>query len=205
MAATPSIKGSVFATAVEDVNKLLAEGQVSRAEASRWLLDAEFGLLEQEIRVASWYDVRSYHNLNRLLRDVEGGGSNEYLREKGRATARRLGEMGLYSQLEYLQRTRVAGAHGQQERFDAFGRDLSRLNTLSASIYNFSKWKGRPDPDHPLRYVLEVTEAGPFPETALWRSDGFINEMAKQHNRDSLWTWERPRPDLILFHMTGDI
>ncbi len=205
MATMPSIKGSVFAGIVEAVNKLLAGDALTREEAARWLREEDFALLDQEITVASWYDIRSYDRMNRLLRDVEGGGSNEYLREGGRATARRLLEMGLYSQLEYLQRARVVSARGREERFQAFARDLARLNTLSQSILNFSQWKSRPDPDRDHRYLIEVSEADAVPETLAWRSDGFVNEMANQHGADDLWTWRRERPDLIVFRMTREI
>jgi hypothetical protein len=204
MGTVPSIKGSVYTTAVEDVNKLLAAGELTVEQAKRWLKDDDFQLLDQDISVASWYDIRSYHRLNCLLREVAGEGRNEYLREKGRDTARRLLAMGLYSQLEYLHHTRVAGAEGTAERFEAFGRDLVRLSTISGSILNFSHWKSRPDPTRAMRYVIEVSEARDFPETLAWRSDGFVNEMASQHGADDLWTWSR-EPDAIVFRMTREI
>lgn len=205
MAAKPCIKGSVYSSVVEDVNKLFAGEELSRDEAKRWLEEADFAILEQEIGLASWYDIRSYDRLNRLLRDVEGGGRNEYLREKGRGTARRLLEMGMYSQFEYLRRTRVAEVRGSNDRFAAFGRDLARLSTLSASILNFSKWKARPDPNLERRYVIEVSEAQDFPETLAWRSDGLMNEMGNLGGAEALWTWSRERPDLIVFQMTREI
>jgi hypothetical protein len=205
MAATHCIKGSVYSAAVEDVNKIFANGELSRDQAKRWLEESDFQLLARSIGVASWFDIRSYDRLNRLLRDVEGGGRNEYLREKGRETARRLLAMGLYSQFEYLQRATFAKTEGAAERFAAFGRDLARLSTLSASILNFSKWKAHPDPDVDRRYVIEVTEAGDFPETLAWRSDGLVNEMASQHGVDDLWLWRRERPDVIVFRMTREI
>jgi predicted hydrocarbon binding protein len=202
MAAVASIKGSVFSTLVEDVAKLVASGDLSRDEALRWLEPGDLELLGQEISIASWYDVRAYDRMNRLLRDVIAHGSNEFLREKGRETARRLLEGGLYSQLEYLQHTEVAKAAEPRERFAAFGRDLRRLTTLSASILNFSRWTSRPDPERELYYVIDVAEAKEFPETLCWRSDGFVNGMATEHGASDLWRWERTAPDKILFSMT---
>jgi hypothetical protein len=98
MSKSASIKGSVFASSVEDVNKLICDGRLTPGEAGRWLEPGDFALLEAQISVAGWYDIRCYDRLNRLLRDVEGDGHNDYLRNKGRLTARRLLEAA-YAQL----------------------------------------------------------------------------------------------------------
>ena len=49
--------------------------------------------------------------------------------------------------------------------------------------------------------MIEVSDAKDFPEELAWRSDGFVNEMARQHGEPDLWGWTRPSPDLIVFHM----
>jgi hypothetical protein len=139
--------------------------------------------------------------MNELLRDVEGAGSNEYLRERGRQTARRLLEAGFYAQLEYLDRTELGRARGKEARFEAFGRDLRKLTTISASILSFSRWASKPEPGRADRYLIEVTEAEDFPEVLAWRSDGFVNEMASQHGEPDLWGWKRVAPDRIVFRM----
>lgn len=205
MADVPSIKGSVYSAVVEDVNKVLSAGALTRDAALRWLDASDLPMLDTQISLASWYDIASYDRMNRLLRDVEGHGSNEYLREKGRGTARRLIEMGIYGQMEYLQRTEVAQHEDPEERFAAFGRDLRRINTLSSSILSFTRWESVPDPDEPLRYRILVSEADAMPETLAWRSDGFVNEMASRHEAADLWTWRRERPDLIVYRMTREI
>jgi hypothetical protein len=198
----PSIKGSVFGSVVEDVRKLIARGDLTRAEAARWAGPDDLLLLDAEIRVSQWYDIRAYEHLSLLLRDLEGGGSNEYLRQKGRETAQRLLEAGLYAQLQYLQRAGVSREIESQARFEAFGHDLRMLTTLSASILNFSRWTPKPDPDHGHRYLIEVSEAADVPEVLAWRSDGFVNEMAHLHGDKDLWRWDRPRRDLVIFRMT---
>jgi hypothetical protein len=205
MGAIPSIKGSVFASVVEDVRKLIARGDVSRAEAERLLRAEDLALLDGEIFVSHWYDIRTYARLSELLRDVVGRGDNEFLREKGRETARRLLEAGLYAQLEYLQRAGVSKVIGSRERYEAFGRDLRLLTTLSGSILNFSRWLPKPDPDRADRYVIEVSDAKEMPEALCWRSDGFVNEMAQNHGDKDLWCWERPRQDLVRFRMTRSL
>src|SRR5687767_8601395 len=100
MATPPSIKGRIFGVAIEDVNKLLAAGEISPADLSRWLRAEDVALLGQTIAAASWYDIQSYARILVLLRDVEGYGSNDYLRERGAKSAARLLEAGLYNQME---------------------------------------------------------------------------------------------------------
>lgn len=202
----PSIKGSAFSKLVEDVAKLLDQRALSRSNAERWLAAEDFALLDQEILLSNWYDIRCYTRMSELLLEVEGHGDHEYLRERGRRTAQRLLEAGLYAQLEYLQRTEASRTQDADARFAAFGRDLRLLTTMSASILSFSKWTSRPDPDRQRRYRIEVSEAGPFPEVLCWTSDGFVNQMAAQHRRGAdLWAWERAGSDRILFRMNADV
>jgi hypothetical protein len=205
MGAIPSIKGSVFASVVEDVRKLIERGGVTQAEAARRLTPEDLRLLGAEIYVSHWYDIRSYARLSELLRDVEGDGDDEFLRQKGRDTAKRLLEAGLYAQLEYLQRAGVAKAKDTAARFEAFGRDLRLLTTLSGSILNFSRWTPMPDPAQDGRYVIQVSDAKDMPEALCWRSDGFVNEMASQHGDEDLWTWARQGKDLVVFRMTRSL
>jgi hypothetical protein len=205
VSATPSIKGSAFLKVVEDVAKLVDGPELSRSEAARWLEPDDFELLQGEVVISRWYDIRCYSRMSRLLLEVEGRGDREYLRNRGRQTARRLLEAGLYRQLEYLQRTEASQAQSDSERFAAFGRDLRILTTMSASILNFSRWGVRPDPEHDRRYWMEVTEARDFPEVLCWTSDGLVNEMASLHRRGGdLWVWSREGPDRIVFRMTTD-
>lgn len=201
--AGPSIKGSVFSTVVEDVNAALAAAG-REIDLGRWLEPQDVGLLEQKIVVARWYDIQAYARMNQLLRDVAGGGRNDYLRDRGRHTARRLLEGGLYAQLEYAQRAEVMNAE-PEVRHQAFGRDLRLLTTISASLLNFSRWAARPDPEHERRYLIEVSDAEAFPEVLCWRSDGFVNEMATQHGDADIWTWDRPSHERVVFRMVRSL
>ena len=205
MPTLPSIKGSVFAVLVEDINKLLAGKRLKREELSRWLNPKDLPYLETAVQPFEWYDIRVYGRMSELLRDVEGGGSNEYLRKRGARNAKRLLEAGLYQQLEYTQRTLFARESEPNARFEAFGRDLARLVTISASILNFGRTTHKPDPDRKMRWLIEVTQAKAYPEALVWASDGFTNEMARQHNTPDLWVWERPEPDRIVWHMTREL
>jgi hypothetical protein len=204
MTGTPSIKGTAFAKVVEDVAKLLAAQELSRAQAERWLRPEDFTLLGREVQAARWYDITTYERMSRLLLDVVGQGDTEYLRERGRQTAKRLLEAGVYAQLEYLHRTEAGRAGDPQQRLDALGRDLRLLNTLSASILNFSKWNAFREEGMP-RYRIEVSEAAAMPEVLCWTTDGFVNGMAEQSQRTGMWRWERPRKELVIFRMSRDL
>jgi hypothetical protein len=201
MDSTPSIKGTVFESVVESVRSVVNSGRIAADDLTRWLKPGDLDFLDEEILLVGWYDIGVYARMNALLRDVEGGGSNEYLRECGRRTARGLLEAGLYPQLEYLHRTKLAGESERKARFEAFGHDLQILTSISSGILNFSRWTAKPDPERSDRYLIEVSDAKDFPEELAWRSDGFVNEMASQHGEPDLWGWGRTAPDLIVFRM----
>ena len=205
MPSVPSVKGSVLAGVAEDVNKLLVQGTISREELTRWLKPEDIALLNQEMLVSEWYDVRALARISELLRDVKGKGDNEYLRQLGRQSARRLLDSGLYQQLEYLQGLQLLKASDQRARFEAFGRDLRLLTTLTGSIFSFTKWDSRPDPERDGRYIVRIAEARDFSDVLCWRSDGFINEMAREHNEPDLWRWERASRDLVLCRMNRPV
>ena len=205
MPSIPSINGSVLSGVVEGVSKLVARGAVAPRELVRWLQSGDLELLDKTILPSDWYDIRIYTRMNELLRDVEGGGSSEYLRELGKGTARRLLEAGLYAQLKYLHRTEVEREVDPQTRFEAFGRDLRLLTSISGGILSFSRWESKADPERAGCYRIDVTQARDFPEVLAWRSDGFVNEMATQHGDPDLWCWERPSTDLIVFRMVRSI
>jgi hypothetical protein len=202
MAAIPSIKGVIFVRAAEDLLKLLGENRTSWRELERRLPASDVAALRQPPNPGGWYDVQTYGRLLELLREIEGGGSLEYLRERGSRSASALIQAGIYPQMEYLSRTQAAQQGDAEARFQAFGRDLRLLTSLHSSILNFSKQTPVVDPEHPRRYRLDITEADPMPESLCWTTDGFINRMASQHGVGDLWRWSRTRPDLVVFRMT---
>jgi len=205
MAAVPSVKGSLIAATVEDVKKLVEAGTLSEEELERRLEADDLEVLSRGVQMVGWYDIRIYARMLEILKDVEGGGSNDYLRLRGARSAERLLNAGLYQQLEYLNRTQIANSADSQARFLAFGRDLRLLTTLSGSIYNFMRWEAQIDPEIRNRYKIQVTEATAFPDDMGWAAEGFINRMAKQHGDPDLWRWQRTAPDLMVFRMIRDL
>jgi hypothetical protein len=150
---------------------------------------------------SQWYGIQSYRRLTELLRDVEGEGRNDYVRERGHARGEKLIDGGLYQQMEYLGRSRVRRAMDPKARFEAYGRDLRLLVTLSQSLLNFSTWTVVPDPDLGDRYRIEVRDAADFPDVLGWSSEGLIDAMAAVHGMSGLWRWERVAPDFVVFRM----
>jgi hypothetical protein len=205
MPVQPSIKGSVFVRAVEDVLKLVSAGSLSHGELARKLPPSDVVLLNQPITPSSWYDVQAYGRLLELLKESEGNGSIEYLRERGARSAEVLRQAGLYQQMEYLNRTQMAQQTDTRGRYLAFGRDLRLLTTMHGSILNFGRQRVKDDPEHADRYVMEYAEVAPYPEALCWTTDGFVNRMARQHGMPDLWRWERPVPDFILYRMTRSL
>ena len=205
MPTVPSIKGSVFIRAVEDILKLVSAGTLARRELERRLLPTDVALVDRSVISSGWYDVQAYGRLLELLKEVEGEGRNEYLRERGACSAEALRKAGLYQQMEYLNRTQTSQQKDPRARFLAFGRDLRLLTTMYGSLLNFGRQLVKDDPEHADRYVLSYEDVAPYPESLCWTTDGFVNRMAKQHGDPDLWTWERRVPHLIIFRMTRAI
>jgi hypothetical protein len=201
----PSIKGAVFAFVVEKIQKLLAAGEVSRHELARRLPSGGLEVLDRPIVVIAWYDIRIYAALMELLKDVAGGGKNDYLVRHGSDAAERLLQKGFYQQMEYLKRMEFGREKDPLVRYQAFGRDLRLLISLGPSILNFAHQQVKHDHEHPDRYMLEISDAAAYPEVLCWTTQGFNNRMAAAHDTPDLWRWERPRPDLVRYRMTRSL
>lgn len=201
MSSVPSIKGSAFSFVVEKILKLVSVGEISRNELARRLSPDSFSILDQPIHVIEWYDIRIYAQLMEFLRDVAGG-DNEYLIRHGEQAAERLLQKGLYQQMEYLKRMQLGKETDPKSRYEAFGRDLRLLVTITPSILNFGRQQVKDDPDHGDRYILETSDASAYPEVLCWTTQGFNNRMAASHDSPDLWRWERPRLDLVRLKMT---
>jgi hypothetical protein len=205
MPISPSIKGTVFIHVVEELQRLLAEGAVSRDGLAQWLRPEDVYALAERPLPSGWYPIERYARMNELLRDVAGGGQDEYLRDLGRRTAQHFRASGRYQQIGYALRMALEGAHTPEKRFEAFGYDLPLFVSLSSNILNFSRWTVRADPDELLRYRVDVTEARALPDVFCWRTDGFFNELAAAHGYPGLWRWERVGPDVIVFRMNQSL
>jgi hypothetical protein len=204
-AAIPSIKGTAFAFVVEKVSKLISAGEISRDELARRLPPGGLEAVDRPVVLVGWYDIRIYVALMELLRDIVGDGENEYLVRHGEEAAERLLHKGFYQQMEYLKRMAPGKETDPHVRYEAFGRDLRRLVSLSPSILNFGHLMVREDPEYPDRYMLEASDGRAFPEVLCWSMQGFYNRMAATHDSPDLWRLDRPQPDLVRHRMTRSL
>jgi hypothetical protein len=205
-ARAPSIKGRFFESAALDVRRLFESGELASDRVSRWLGPGDQAVLDGPIEADAWYDIRLYARLLALLRDVEGGGRDDYLRGRGEKNCERALAAGLYSQLEYLSRTQADHETEPARRMRALGRDLKLLSTISASIFNFTRWNPVVDPERRDRYRIEVSEASAFPDVAGFTSEGFMNRSHRRSEGEpDLWRYERRSESLVLFRMTRAI
>jgi hypothetical protein len=198
------IKGALFFQVVDEVRRLIASGRVNRAAVDRWLTAEDLRRLAARVIPSEWYPIEAYLRMARLLLAEAGNGSTEYLRESGRRSARLLVGTDRFEAVAYTARAELGRAVTEEERFEAFGSHLRRFVALARTVLNFSRWTPLLDPDHPHRYLIEVSEATAIPDEMCWRIDGFLNELASTHGRGGLWTWERVAPDTIQFRMTRE-
>jgi hypothetical protein len=208
--AVPSIKGSIFKGVIDDLERVRAKGRISEEEIDARLAPEDLAFLEAEISPAAWYPLESYARMIRLLGDVEGAGKDAYFVERGRDSARRLMESGLYQQLAFLSRwdeTVDWRRDDESSVVATYARNLRMVSSLASAIYNVGKWTVEPDPEHAGRVVLMVREASAYSEPMRLAIEGFLNECARaaRENLAHLFASERASQDLMLIRMTRDI
>jgi hypothetical protein len=205
MPEVPSIKGSVFVGHVQALLKLRDAGQIKRQDLERALSSDTLALLDQPIQASAWYDIHSYAQVMGLLRDVAGGGDNEYFCRAGAASAERLLQMGIYQQLEYLKRMRLGESGDPMERFIAYGHDLRMIATITSSLVSFRPMLVKADPDYERRYFTEIGDAREYPDALGWATQGFGNRLAIEYGAPGLWKYERTQRDLVRHRMMYSI
>jgi hypothetical protein len=205
MSEIPSIKGSIVAGHAEMLNKYLADGRPGEDVLQRHFESGDLEVLTGDVDPTRWYDIRMYERMLMFLREYVGEGDNRFLVNCGRRSAERLLEAGIHQQFEYLSRTQLADKTDKHDRYQAFGRDLRLLTTITGSILNFAKSGVIEDSQNPLRWIIQHAEAEAYPEILCWTSQGFCNRMAEEHGQPDLWYWERPNADLVEFRMNREV
>jgi len=204
-----AVKGAIFKGVADDLARLRAEGRTSEAQMEAHLDGQDIELLETEISASLWYPMASYGRIMTFLGKLEGEGKDAYFVERGRSSARRLMDAGLYQQLAFLERWHEEAKDDATDDFfvQSYMSKLKLVNSLSSSIYNVGVWGVERDPDHPMRVLTIVTEATAYTEPMRLAAEGFLNECARAARSElsHLYTSERVATDRFIFRMTRDI
>lgn len=185
MASGACVKGTIFQNVIHEIHDNLGRGVISPSDLEAGCKPEDLEFLDHDVAIASWYPVDTYGRFLRVLCDRVGGGRREFLVESGRASARRVIEMGVYSQLS-----------DHTERWEhRVGRILV---TLSGSFYNFGEWAWIGLDNAAFR--IEVRGCAALPEEAALRAWGFVELLTcRAAGRTVRVEYERPQPSLIIF------
>lgn len=208
----PSIKGSIFRGVVEEICQLRESGRLGEAQIEGGLDGSDLELLDEKILDASWYPAESYGRMLDLLCRHVGGGRPAYYAERGATNARRLMDAGMYSQLDLLGRWRrdeegVDPDRDAERLVSAYQSKLKLVVSMAGSIYSTGRWQVVPDPEHPRRVLIEITEADAYTDGMRYALEGFLNECARtvRHGIGALYATERPAPGTIRVRMNVDL
>lgn len=183
----PAIKATAFQGVVDDLQRLVAEGRLSRERLEASLEPADLALLEEKHGPTAWIPIGTYARAVELLARVEApDGREAYLVRRGERSAERLAALGIYSQLDATA--------------DNLGTRVGRMIvTVSGAIYSFGTWHfevGEAYGD----FTIRVEDAAAMPEAARLATQGFVQAVATRVARaPRRISSERPRPDLVLF------
>ena len=192
MGSIPSIKGTTLAYAHADLNRLLAEGRLTREAAEVRLRAEDLALLDEKLTPTSWYPIASYGRIVELLADVERPGDTEaHLLSRGANAAEKLTNSGIYQQLE---------ASSAQ-----LGPRVGKIViTVASLIYNFGRWEFEVG-ERSGEFRITVHECRDLPEVSRFTTQGFIESVScKVAGFPTRLTSHRPRPDHVIFEATPD-
>ena len=175
-----------------EVLALLADGRLSWEELHSRLEPGEISLLHEMAPSVNWYPVGTYDRLLATLMEVEGGGSNEYLVERGKRAVESLTAAGLEAQIEEARSNR-----GTVDQW--WSRAAPALVALPSAVYSDSNWLLVPGQDCG-RFTIEVTEASGLPESVRHTVQGVLESLATRLIGAAVHvTSGRPSPDKVVF------
>ena len=184
----PAIKATAFQAVVDDLQRLLDDGRLSRERLETSLEAHDLALLDEKQSPTAWIPIDTYERAVELLARVEALGDREaYLVSRGERSAERLAALGIYAQLD-------ATAENLGTRIGKM------IITISGVIYSFGEWHfevGEPEGSFEIR----VEDAAAMPEVARFATQGFVQAVATRvAGAPRRVSSERPRPDLVLLH-----
>jgi hypothetical protein len=184
----PAIKGGALKSLVLDARDGLQDGRISRVAANRALLPEDFQLLGEGIVDSEWYDVEVYRRLSMLVHEQLGGGDRSYFKKRGAAVAERLIGLGVYQQVEYLQRIEFA------ETLAVAHQNINLTATLWRSLFNFGGWTVSYGADRGTLSML-VADSMPMPALGWDAIEGFIQRLAQEYDAQNVTLIHKRRGD----------
>jgi hypothetical protein len=165
----PCIKGIVIADVAANLRRLVEKGRIAPEQLEVRLEAEDLALLEAKVQPALWYSIYSFERLMQVMADAEAGDDREgYLRRKGRITAERIQELGLYAQLERSD----DGADGSPDTLSE--RAIKLTLSLWPAMVNFSRCRLQMESDDPLVFRVDVDDAEHFVPVLRVANAGFL-------------------------------
>jgi len=181
----PCLKGVTMQAATRRLLAHREGGRLTDDKLEGRLEPEDIEILEQEIAPTLWYPIESYDRIVALLREVEGGASDDWWVEYGKESASEILAFGPVQAL-------LKGARSFGPRA---GIVLIRLSTL---YFNFSKWKFQGESLE--SFQVEVKECEPMSEPCRLIILGFLRHLAKEFVGHSVPIGsERPSSDTIIY------
>ncbi len=187
----PSVKGTLVAVVLGQVNELIERRAIPQAEVDQ-ALGADWRNVAKSVSVApsAWYPIEFYDRALTLMMNAAGRGDPEYLVELGRQAAGNLAKQGIYKQLD---------RQAPPQADEGFVRSLV---TLAKALYSFTHWELAEFDANANWFVIQVTGAGEYPESLRWRNVGFLEAMTSAAiRRPCRVTSERGPRDTIRFRV----
>lgn len=184
MSRVPSVKGTVFRSAVDQVRRLIDLGALSREEASAGLAPEDLEYLEAVISPAGWYPVAAYNRLRELVYETEGGGEPQFIRERATQAIEAFLCEGPYR--GYMDVV--------TKRPEKLGETLVDLVGL---FFDFCQARFSGDPAGSFR--IELSGAEPLTDHVRFAGEGVVEGLfSRVTGRPVRVTSERANPDLIV-------
>ena len=161
---TPSIKGTAFASAVEDLRALVESGRLRREQLEARLSPDDLAHVDGKVLPGDWYPIDAYGRILEVLGEVCGGGVSYHV-GRGRLAAKRLLESGIYRQLDRARR--------MQSESDP-GTLVNVMLTVGRTLYNFGVWERVDVAGEPGLLRFEIRDVAALPENARHTVQGFV-------------------------------
>jgi hypothetical protein len=132
--------------------------------------------------------IATYVRVAAILAELEGrGDARAYFRARGYRAAERLHKAGVYRQFE--------------ASVETWGKRAGSIaTTMSAVLYNFTRWTFEARPDRG-GFEIRIDEAREFPDSLRFVGEGFIEYISRHQSAGKKVevSSERTAPDRIVY------